>query len=45
MRYALTGTDLEVDLSQGNIEEEETDRKLVEAFLGGQGDKCQEIIG
>ncbi len=43
MRYALTGTDLEVDLSQGNIEEEETDRKLVEAFLGGKGANAKRL--
>ena len=37
MRYAETGYNLEIDLSQGNIEKVETDRKLMELHLGGQG--------
>ena len=37
MRYAETGYTLEVDLSRGNIERVETDPKLVELYLGGQG--------
>lgn len=37
MRYAETGYQLEVDLSRGNIERVETDPKLAELYLGGQG--------
>ena len=37
MRYAETGYNLEIDLSQGNIEKVETDPKLAELHLGGQG--------
>lgn len=37
MRYAETGYNLEVDLSRGNIERVETDPKLTELHLGGQG--------
>ncbi len=37
MRYAETGFNLEIDLSRGNIERVETDPKLTELHLGGQG--------
>lgn len=37
MRYAETGYDLEIDLSRGNIERVETDPRLTELHLGGQG--------
>lgn len=37
MRYAETGFNLEIDLSRGNIEREETDPKLAELYLGGLG--------
>jgi len=37
MRYAETGYNLEIDLSQGNIERVETDPKLAELHLGGLG--------
>jgi len=37
MRYAETGYNLEVDLSRGNIERVETDPRLTELHLGGQG--------
>ncbi len=37
MRFAETGTNLEVDLSRGNIERVRTDPKLCEQYLGGQG--------
>jgi len=37
MRFAETGFDLEVDLTRGNIERVETDPKLTEMYLGGQG--------
>ncbi len=37
MRYAEAGYNLEVDLSTGNIERVETDPKLMETHLGGQG--------
>ncbi len=37
MRYAETGFDLEIDLSRGSIERVETDPKLTELHLGGQG--------
>jgi len=37
MRYAETGYNLEIDLSVGNIERVETDPKLAELHLGGQG--------
>ncbi|MDA8211026.1 MAG: aldehyde dehydrogenase [Clostridia bacterium] len=37
MRYSETGYQLEVDLSRGNIERIETDPKLTELHLGGQG--------
>jgi aldehyde:ferredoxin oxidoreductase len=37
MRYAETGFNLEVDLNSGNIERVETDPRLAELHLGGQG--------
>ncbi len=37
MRYGETGFNLEVDLSQGTSEKTETDPKLTELHLGGQG--------
>jgi len=37
MKYGATGFDLEVDLTRGNIERTETDSKLAELHLGGQG--------
>src|SRR3989304_2051711 len=37
MRYAERGYDLEIDLSRGGIERVETDPRLMELYLGGQG--------
>src|SRR3989337_766402 len=37
MRYAETGFHLEIDLSRGSIERVETDPRLTELHLGGQG--------
>jgi aldehyde:ferredoxin oxidoreductase len=37
MRYAETGYNLQIDLSRGSIEREETDPRLMELYLGGQG--------
>jgi len=37
MWYGRTGTDLEIDLSKGNIEKKEGDPKIAEAYLGGKG--------
>ncbi len=37
MRYAETGVNLEVDLSRGSIEKEQTDPGLTELYLGGLG--------
>jgi aldehyde:ferredoxin oxidoreductase len=37
MRYGETGANLEIDLSRGSIEKVETDPKLTELHLGGQG--------
>ena len=37
MRYAETGYNLEVDLSRGSIDKVETDPRLTEQHLGGQG--------
>ena len=37
MRYAETGINLEIDLTRGNIERVETDPRLTELHLGGQG--------
>src|SRR3989304_3454862 len=37
MRYGETGVNLEIDLSRGSIEKEETDPRLTELYLGGQG--------
>jgi aldehyde:ferredoxin oxidoreductase len=37
MRCGETGFNLEIDLSQGKVWKEETDPKLTELHLGGQG--------
>ena len=37
MRYAETGINLEIDLSRGSIEKEESDPRLTELYLGGSG--------
>ena len=37
MRYGETGVNLEIDLSRGKIEKAESDPKLTELHLGGQG--------
>ncbi len=37
MRYAEAGFNLEIDLSRGSIEREETDPRLTELYLGGLG--------
>ncbi len=37
MRYAETGLNLEIDLSQGTVERVKTDPRLTELHLGGQG--------
>ncbi len=37
MRYGETGVNLEIDLSRGSIEKIETDPRLTELYLGGQG--------
>jgi len=37
MRYGETGVSLEIDLSRGSVEKVETDPKLTELHLGGQG--------
>jgi len=37
MRYAETGYNLEIDLTRGSVERVETDPKLTELHLGGQG--------
>jgi aldehyde:ferredoxin oxidoreductase len=37
MRYAETGVNLEIDLSRGSIERVQTDERLTELYLGGQG--------
>ena len=37
MRYAETGYNLEIDLTRGSIEREETDPMLTEQYLGGLG--------
>ena len=37
MRYAETGVNLEIDLSRGSIEKEQTDPELTKLYLGGQG--------
>jgi len=37
MWYAETGSNLEIDLSRGNIEKVETDPRLAQLHLGGQG--------
>ena len=37
MRYAETGVNLEIDLSRGSIEKDQTDPELTKLYLGGQG--------
>ncbi len=37
MRYAETGFNLEIDLSQGSVKRVATDQRLTELHLGGQG--------
>ncbi len=37
MRYAETGIDLEVDLTEGRIDKTETDPRLMKRHLGGNG--------
>jgi len=37
MRYAETGYNLEIDLTRGSIDKVETDHRITEQFLGGQG--------
>ncbi|MDP2647247.1 MAG: aldehyde ferredoxin oxidoreductase N-terminal domain-containing protein [Desulfobacterales bacterium] len=37
MRYAETGFNLEIDLSRGSVERVQTDLRLTELHLGGQG--------
>lgn len=37
MSYGRAGNNLEIDLSRGNIEVEESDSQLDEAYLGGRG--------
>lgn len=37
MRYAQTGVNLEIGLERGSIEKVETDPRLMELYLGGQG--------
>jgi len=37
MLYSWAGTNLEIDLSRGNIEKTEADPKLLETYLGGRG--------
>jgi aldehyde:ferredoxin oxidoreductase len=37
VRYAQTGVNLEIGLSRGSIEKVETDPRLMELYLGGQG--------
>jgi len=43
MRYSETGYKLEVNLSQGNIERVETDPRLTELHLGGQGSAAKTL--
>ena len=45
MRYAETGYNLEIDLTRGIIEREESDPGLTELYLGGLGDQCQDPVG
>ena len=37
LRYAETGVNLEIDLTRGSIEKEQTDPELTRLHLGGQG--------
>jgi hypothetical protein len=43
MRYAEIGFNLEIDLSRGSIERVETDPRLTELHLGGQGIAASEM--
>jgi len=43
MRYGETGINLEVDLSHGSIEKEESDPRLTELYLGGLGINAKTI--
>lgn len=43
MLYGWAGTNLEIELSKGNIEKEEGDSRLSEAYLGGRG-TCTKIF-
>ena len=43
MIYGWTGSNLEIDLSTGNIEKEEGDPKENEAYLGGRG-TCTKML-
>jgi len=43
MLYGRTGVNLEIDLSKGNIEKEEFESQLSEAYLGGRG-VCTKIL-
>lgn len=43
MLNSWAGTDLEIDLSRGDIEKTETDPKLLERYLGGRG-VCTKIF-
>ena len=45
MRYAETGVNLEIDLSRGSIEKEETDPRLMGLYLGGAWCWHQNILG
>jgi len=37
MNYGCAGADLEIDLSTGNIQKEESDPELISGYLGGRG--------
>jgi len=43
MRYAETGSNLEIDLTRGNIEKVATDPKDTEQYLGGLGTNAKII--
>ena len=45
MRYGETGVNLEIDLSRGSIEKVETDPRLTELYLGGQGTAAKILFG
>ncbi len=44
MRYAVTGFDLEIDLTKGSIEKVENDPKEIELYFGGQGRAAKTIF-